>query len=283
MILIADTGATTSSWRLIGKHGDISQFQTHGFNPYYQETGALEKSIRNSEVARNSAEVVHVFYYGAGCGTEANRFLVKEVLLKVFTEAEVYVYDDMTAACRALCGSEQGIVCILGTGANSCFYDGDEPSYQVASLGFILGDEGSGAYLGKALLADYLRNDLPENLSERIKKRFDLTREKVLDKIYNNELPARYMAGFTKFIFQNIKEPYAYRTVYDAFSLFFDRNVLKYPQVQSVPVHFSGSVGFYFSNILRQVGNDKGVVIRNIIESPVAGLTLYHKNQYSNK
>lgn len=282
MILIVDTGATTSNWRAISQTGEISQFQTAGFNPTYQPIEQLEAEIVKSDLIKYQTKIKHLFYYGAGCGSAEKRALTKEALTELFPEAEIQVKDDMIAAARALCGHEAGIACILGTGANSCFYDGDKRVDHVASLGYVLGDEGSGAYLGKVLLADYLRNDLPDILTERFNKRFNLSLEEVLERVYHQDLPGRYMAGFSKFVFQNIKEPYAYKLVYDAFSLFFDKNILKYPQAQSVPVHFSGSVGFYFGNILRQVGNDKGVVVKNIIESPIAGLTLYHKNQYLN-
>lgn len=282
MILISDTGATSSNWRSIKKNGEIGQFKSLGFNPYNQPIIELEKELRKLDQVVND-EVSSVFYYGAGCGSEENRSAIKAALKIYFPNADIAVEDDLLAAARAVCGHDEGIACILGTGANSCYYDGKRPVEQVASLGFILGDEGSGAYLGKVLLADYLRKDMPSVISDRLHKRFNLDRTVVLQHVYHKSSPARYVASFTKFLLQNINDPYCYRLVYDAFSLFFEKNVLKYAQVPSVPVHFSGSIGFYFGNILRQVANDKGVVVRNIIESPIAGLTLYHKNQSADK
>ncbi|MEM7107663.1 MAG: N-acetylglucosamine kinase [Bacteroidota bacterium] len=279
MILIADSGATSTHWRLIDSQGAINQFKTSGFNPYYQKSEDLSHQV--SELAEEIESVVKtLYYYGAGCGAEQNRKLVKQILLEYYRSAGIYVEDDMLAAARALCGNAPGIACILGTGANSCYYNGENIEQQVASLGYVLGDEGSGAYLGKRLLADYLRDDMDAPVAERFKKRFNLSRDEVLDKVYYEAAPGRYMAGFTKFLLQNSKEPYCYSLVYKAFSEFFERNVLKYDAIGTTSVHFSGSVAYYFSNVLRQVATDKGVVLKNIIESPIAGLTLYHKNQH---
>ncbi|MEM6524192.1 MAG: N-acetylglucosamine kinase [Bacteroidota bacterium] len=282
MILIADSGATSCNWRLINKSGEISQFKTAGFNPYYQDESELESYV-NRLSDQIEIDVDHIFYYGAGCGSQANRELIKTILQRSFLKANVEVDDDMLAAARALCGHDSGIACILGTGANSCYYTGESIGQQVSSLGYVLGDEGSGAYLGKTLLADFLRSDMSQKISERFGKRFNLSREQILQKVYFEEAPGRYMAGFTKFILQNIKDPYCFKLVYNAFDAFFERNVLKYSQARTTPVHFSGSVGFYFGNVLRQVANDKGVVLRNIIESPIAGLTLYHKSHFFNE
>lgn len=279
MILIADSGASKCDWRLIKTNGSIAQFQTLGYNPYQQSVGHLEKEIGQGLMPQLTDQVKALYYYGAGCGNRAHQDLIRKALSSFFDTARIEVYDDMLAAARALCGTEHGIACILGTGANSCYYDGASPAEQVTSLGYLLGDEGSGAYFGKILLSDYLRNDLPKVISERLSKRFDLDKDKVLDEVYHGSSPGRYMAGFAKFIYQNIQDPYCYRLIYGGFDLFFEKNVLKYSKVKEVPVHFSGSIAFYFGNILRQVANDKGITVKNIIESPIAGLTLFHKSQ----
>ena len=219
-----------------------------------------------------------LFFYGAGCASEENRDMLANIFSEAFPSSFVTIHHDMLGAARALCGHEAGIACILGTGANSCFYDGHHIADGVPSTGFILGDEGSGAWLGKQLLAGFIRNELDKEIHERLKKRFDLNRESILEQVYKMPSPARYMAGFSKFIFQNIKNPTLYRLVYNGFEQFFEKNVEHYSQYKELPIHFTGSVAFYYSNILRQVANDRGLTVRNIVESPIAGLTLYHQN-----
>ncbi|MEM9858648.1 MAG: N-acetylglucosamine kinase [Bacteroidota bacterium] len=279
MILIADNGGTSCSWRLINPEGEVSQFKTFGFNPYHQDKQDLEQQI-TPILAELRSDVEYLYYYSTGCGAESNRVLIRNVLGKSFKKASIEVEDDMLAVARALCGTEPGIACILGTGANSCYYNGHLIAEQVTSLGYVLGDEGGGAYLGKKLLADFLRSDMDEHVAKRFKKRFDISRDEVLDRVYNQEAPGRYMASYTKFLLQNIKESYCYRLVYESFCKFFEKNVLKYTKANNVSVHFSGSVAFYFTNVLRQAASDKGIVLKNVIESPIAGLTLYHNSQH---
>ena len=277
MILIADSGASKTAWRLIKNDGSVEQYQTKGFNPYYQPPEELDQDIAELLHPQVEGDVSEIFYYGSGCSSKGNKEVIQTVLNKYFEGAMVEVDHDLLAAARALCGHEAGIACILGTGANSCYFDGSSIRENVASLGYVLGDEGSGAYLGKTLVADYLRDDIPKVIGERFTKRFGLDREAVLERVYHREQPSRFLASFAKFIFQNIKDPYCYQLVYDSFSLFFEKNVVKYAQVTEVPVHFTGSIAFYFSNILRQVASDKGIRVKNIVEGPIAGLTLFHQ------
>ncbi|MBL6449662.1 N-acetylglucosamine kinase [Fulvivirga sp. 29W222] len=278
MILIADSGASKADWRLIDTDGNIQQFQTLGINPYHQKTETIRNEIMESLKPKISVPVHQLFFYGAGCSSESNIQALKSVFEEAFPNAVVTVDHDLIGAARSLCGYNPGIACILGTGANSCYYDGDNIVSNVPSLGFIMGDEGSGAWLGKKLLGSFIRGELGEELEGKLVKRFDLDRNGILENVYQKPFAARYMAGFSKFIFQNIKHPVLYRLVYQGFELFFEKNVEKYDQFRQLPVHFTGSVAFYYSNILRQVANDRGIAVRNIVESPIAGLTLYHQN-----
>jgi glucosamine kinase len=279
MILIADSGASKTDWRIIRNDSAISQAQTIGFNPYYQPIAQFEKEVREVLLPQIGSTITSIFYYGTGCSSDKNRQLIRTVLEKFFTEAHIEVWHDLLAAARALCGEEEGIACILGTGANSCFYDGSKIVDNVTSLGYLLGDEGSGAYFGKRIVADYLRKDLPEKLWDQFKKRFPMEREEILDRVYNQDMPSRFLGSFSHFIFQHLKEPYCYNLVYQGFSEFFDRNIVKYDRFDKVKIHFVGSVAFYFSDILRQVANDKHVVVKNILETPIAGLTLFHQKE----
>jgi N-acetylglucosamine kinase-like BadF-type ATPase len=165
----------------------------------------------------------------------------------------------------------------MGTGSNSCLYDGEGIIGNVANLGWILADEGSGANIGRKFLVDYLREIMPQDLRAQFYKRFPLTREEFLERIYQQERPSAFLASFTKFIFQHLKSPYCYKLVYSSFAEFYENNVMKYDNYQNLKVHFTGSIAFYFSDILRQVANDKGITVKNILEGPIAGLTLYHQ------
>lgn len=277
MILVADSGSSKIDWRLLETDGSIRQAQSPGFNPYYQPLDHLRASLRDTLKPEVKNPVTRVFYYGTGVSSARNQEMVRSVFLEFFPGAKVDIEWDLLGAARALCGREPGIACILGTGSNSCYYDGQQITEQVANLGWILADEGSGASIGKALLVDYLRKKMPETLAAQFQKRFPFTREEFLEKIYQQEKPSTFLATFSKFIFQHLKEPYCYRLVYGAFSDFYENNVMKYPGYKEVKIHFVGSIAFYYSDLLRQVANDKGVTVKNILETPIAGLALFHQ------
>ncbi len=279
MILIADSGSTKTDWRIIDSEGQISQATCGGINPYYHDADVIYKELSQVLKSQIDGEVSKIYFYGAGCSSEDNITKVNTALTKVFPDATIIINHDLLAAAHALCGREEGIVCILGTGVNSCLYDGENIVDNIPALGYIMADEGSGAYLGKQLVTDYLRRNMPTHIADKITKRFDLTKAGVLKQVYLEENASKYLASFSKFIFQNIKEPYLYRLVYDAFAEFFEVNIMKYEGYDQHKVHFTGSVGYYYSDILRQVANDKNITVRNVIESPIAGLTLYHQKQ----
>ncbi len=277
MIIIADSGSSKIDWRLLNRDGLILQASSPGFNPYYQPLDHLKKSIREFLVPVVKEKVMRIFFYGTGVSSARNQDMVREAFLEFFPEAEVHIEWDLLAAARALCGEEKGIACILGTGSNSCLYDGTNITGQVANLGWILADEGSGTSLGKTLLVDYLRKKMPDKLAAQFKERFPFSREEFLEKIYQQEKPSTFLATFARFIFQHLKEPYCYKLVYNGFSDFYENNVMKYEGFNELKVHFVGSIAFYYSDLLRQVANDKGIIVKNILETPIAGLTLYHQ------
>ena len=278
MILIADSGGSKIDWRLLQKNGVINQANTPGFNPYYQPVQDLKRSVEEVLLPIINETVDKVFFYGAGVSSEKNQLTVQNAFKDYFPEARIEIGWDLLAAARALCGHEPGIACIMGTGSNSCLYDGEKIVGNVANLGWILADEGSGAYIGKRLIVDYLRKKLPSSLADQFHARFPFHREEILERVYQHEKPSAFLASFTKFIFQHLKEPYCYQLIYDSFSDFYENNVMKYDNYQKLKVHFTGSIAFYFSDILRQVANDKGITVKNILEGPIAGLTLFHQN-----
>jgi len=276
-ILIADSGSTKTDWRIIAGDGSIQQASSSGLNPYHLSSEEMALSLQHELLPHIRTVPAQIHFYGAGCANEAAAARVQQALSALFASAQIHVYNDLLGAARALCGHEAGIACILGTGANTCVYDGQQVTDNLPPLGYILGDEGSGAHIGKELLSRYFRRDLPDDIRQRLEKRFDVTQSTVLDHVYRQPLANRYLAGFSKFVFQNIQQPYLMRMVYTIFTEFFDQTVARYENYQQYKLHFTGSVAFYYSNLLRQVASDKGIRIFNIVESPIAGLTLFHQ------
>lgn len=283
MLLIADSGSTKTSWRYITRDKQISQHSTQGFNPYFQNTAQIADELRNVLVpelrSASHPDPEQVFFYGAGCSNEEKCKVVYLAIKDAFPKAEVEIHHDLLGAARATCGRQPGIAAILGTGSNSCSYDGEDITEHIPSLGYILGDEGSGAHLGKNLISGYLYRELPDDLDRRFRERFNLNKDEVLESIYKKPLPNRYLATFSKFIFQNMNDPWMLKMVTRCFSEFFDHHICKYSNYDKLPMHVVGSVGFYYSNILRAIATERGVLVDKILEAPIAGLTLYHLNE----
>jgi N-acetylglucosamine kinase-like BadF-type ATPase len=279
MILIADSGSTKTDWRLISPEGNISQFGTEGFNPYFVSSEYIrermsENLLNGGGLDRNA--VNEIFFYGAGCGAADKKKVVADALAGLFEKARIHIETDLLGAARALCGRSPGMAAILGTGASTCLYDGESITESRPSLGYILGDEGSGAHIGKMLVQAVLYNNLPERICERFLKRFELDRASILDKVYRQPLPNRFLASFSKFAYQNLKDPAVHDLVVKCFDEFFINQICRYPDYKSLQLSCTGSVAFYYSNIFRAVALKHGVNIRSITEAPIAGLTLYH-------
>ena len=281
MILIADSGTTKTDWRLIDSSNQITQYRTSGINPNYMEVRAITDIIKNELNPQITIPFEKLYFYGSGCSSLDAKKIIASAFNEIYPDVLVEVDHDLIAAARSLCGNEKGIACILGTGANSCVYDGEKITDNVPSVGYIMGDEGSGTWLGKELLMQFMRNDLPDDIKERLIKRYDLTNDNIIENVYRTSKPSAYMSSFSKFIFQNIKHPHLYRLVHKGFTLFFENNINRYSGYQELQVHFTGSVAFYYANILRKVAAEQGVAVRNIVENPIAGLTLYHQNSLS--
>jgi glucosamine kinase len=280
MILVADSGSTKTDWRAVSFSGAEKKFTTVGINPFHQRGDDIESIIRNSELPELAEQVTKVFFYGAGCNYEDKIRIVHDSVAKIFTNAYVEVRHDLIAAARALCGRSEGITCILGTGSNSCYYDGVSIVRNRPSLGYVLGDEGSGAFIGKKFIQDFLYGKVPDSVRGKFVKEFpDLTIDKILDKVYSGYLPNRFLASFTKFIHVNISNPYLHGLVYECFYAFLDNHVCKYDKYKELPIHFVGSISFYFQDILKRVAHDSGISVGKIIKSPIDGLTYYHTQQ----
>jgi glucosamine kinase len=280
MILIADSGSTKTDWRLIDADKKIHQFATQGLNPYFQTSEEISEILKLELIPQFKSAICNlqfaIYFYGAGCEAASKKEIIREALSIVFPSSTIEVYSDMIGAARATCGANPGIAAILGTGSNTCYYDGIKSVENVASLGYILGDEGSGAHIGKTFIQAYLNQEMPEHLSKRFYERTNLGLTEILDAVYKKPMPNRFLASFSKFIYQNLKEQFVIDLVANCFEQFFDKHICKYQKHKEVKLSCVGSVAFYYSNILRAVADKKGVQIETILETPIAGLTLYH-------
>lgn len=271
--IIGDAGGTATQWRIVN-NGDISQYETVGFNAYTHSIGDLMSSIEDTFGSKVSSNIP-TFFYSAGIDTNEQASEVQVALSNVFGQ-QVYAYNDLVGVARSLCGKTEGNVCILGTGANACYYNGTNVSKVGSSLGYVLGDEGSGAYLGKKLLASVFRKQIAKEIIEAFDNQFSLTSHQVIKRIYDQPRPNHFLASFAPFIFENRNHPDVYNIVRSSFENFFDAFYCENKNLD-IPFYFSGSIAFYFSDLLRQVGIDRGIVIKNIIQSPISGLVLYHQ------
>ncbi len=277
MILVADSGSTKTQWIVIDGASTDSSLLTSGLNPATMPAELITASITRELLPCISGKPIEkIFFYGAGCRGSA-AMTMHDILVATTGCTEVDVQTDMTGAARALCGRTPGIVCILGTGSNSCFYDGSEIVANIPPLGFILGDEGSGAVLGRRLLGDIFKGLLPDNVTAAFHSAYpDLTLDSVITRVYRTPEPNKYMASFVPFIAGNIDNPAIERIVTDGFESFFHRNILSYPQARNTPCHFTGSLSAIFRPQLEKVASDCGCTIGRISATPIEGLIEYH-------
>lgn len=278
MFLIADSGSTKTDWRLMTSDGQGLAIQTDGFNPYYQTTAQIvEKLTQQLLPAINGVVVTKVFYYGTGCSGPAN-YIVADALRAVLPTLEtVDINSDMLGAARGAVGHEPGIVCILGTGSNACCYDGQQIVRGIQSLGFWLGDEGSGGYLGKTLVRAVFQEQLPAELRDAFQARYALDRAMVLENAYQKPFPNRYFAAFTPFLSEHLAHPYIQQLVLDGFTQFLTIYVNRFPEATTWPVHAVGSIAYYFAPQFRQALQQTGLLAGQIVKAPAEGLVEFHK------
>ncbi|QEC43581.1 N-acetylglucosamine kinase [Pseudobacter ginsenosidimutans] len=274
MILIADSGSTKTTWSLLSGQEEILKFQTEGYNPYYVTGEYIIESLSSSLPERiDPAGIRQLFFYGAGC--EEDRIaIMNRSLAGVFPNAEVFVFMDLLAAARGLLGDQPGFVSILGTGSNTCIYDGEKIVHHIDSLGFILGDEGSASSLGRKVLQDYLRGTMPAAVAQRFNNSYGISREEIFNNVYTKPLANRYCAGFCKFL--QLDCDYSRNTIRAGFRQFFGNLVALYPDYASYSFNCSGTVGFVFSELLEEVAAEFGMKTNKVLTGPIEGLVAYH-------
>ena len=280
MILIVDSGSTKTDWCLLASSGKTTHVQTEGMNPYQQTREQLRWVVGECllpHIAKDlwAGPITDVWFYGAGC-TPQKAPVVKEVLSSFFRRADVVVESDMVGAAYALLGKKEGIACILGTGSNSCYWDGENIVQNVPALGYVLGDEGSGAVLGKRLVADLLKNQLGEDLKEKFLNRFQTTQADIIEHVYRQPLANRYLASLSVFAAENIGNEKIVALVSDHFRNFVDRNLKQYPS--GLSVGYVGSIAYFYKDILLDVMNKAGYDDVVIMRSPMDGLVALAKD-----
>ena len=281
MNLIADSGSTKTDWCVVENGQPIQQISTKGINPFFQSEEEISNEIATSLLPQLKTNALDaVYFYGAGCGFPDKIAMVHRAITKhLQIKREVEVNTDMLAVAHGLCQHEAGIACIMGTGSNSCYYDGKQIVSNVSPLGFILGDEGSGAVLGKLLVGDILKNQMTPELKEKFLKQFGLTPADIIDHVYRKPFPNRFLASLSPFLAQNIDEPCIHALVLGSFKSFLKRNVMQYENFRNSKVHFIGSVAFYYKTILAEAAQEMNIQLGTIIKSPMEGLIKYHSGK----
>jgi len=302
MILIIDSGSTKMGWILLDGQKVAAHFVTKGFNPNYADIQFLENLIVDAEKTHLTSSNYHfvasqetistdarrdkssslqveihsIHYYGTGCGSEQNCQLIKGVFQQHFPQAEIAVTHDLMAACHALLGHEKGIACILGTGSNSCVYDGENITERAVSLGYLVGDEGSGMHIGREVVKSYFYGFMPDGLKQQFEAAYHPDLKVFIDKLYHDGQPSRYLATFAKFAGEHQNEPFIRALVERCFDEFIKAFILRFGDYKSLKVNFVGSVAYHFRDILKETLETSKIKVGEIMASPTDGLVRYY-------
>lgn len=283
MILIADSGATKTDWRFIDDDSQLISFSSPGFNPLFWKSADIVKEMmkRTPKKVLSSAKrfSLKIYFYGASCSSAKRNKVIHVALKQLFPNAKIEINHDILASARALCGREVGIAGILGTGSNSCHYDGKKVTETKGGLTYILGDEGSGAHMGTELLKAFLNNELPKEINDALKKKYKLNKDKIYEALYQKPHPNRYLASFADFVHEHLSDSFINELAKNSFRKFFDKTVCKYNNFQNIPFHCVGSIGFHFAEIVKDVAKEKNILVGKILKSPIEGLVEFH-NEY---
>lgn len=277
MILIADSGSTKTDWVLHDGKAIVIRINTQGLNPTQQSAEDIYKVIStelDGKIAPDAPDTI--YFYGAGCAYETADNRMKKALEQYFITRDIHIHSDLLAAARALCGHEEGIACILGTGSNSCLFDGEKITDNTPSLGYILGDEGSGAHLGRQLVSDCIKKQLSSELRKKFLDKYNLDVATILERVYHTPLPNRWLASLAPFLCENRENPEIQMLLKHCFTQFFQRNTMTYRR-SWLPIHVVGGIGIHFATEIKETAESLGLSIGNIVESPMAGLIEYHK------
>ncbi|MDO5760320.1 MAG: N-acetylglucosamine kinase [Bacteroidota bacterium] len=277
MLLIADSGSTKIDWCLIDNNGKKTYFHTIGMNPYNVSKGTIIQEIETHilpYIPQN--EKMQMFFYGSGCSTQQKKIFMKDIFLQYIPKADIHIEDDLLGAARSTCGREAGVVAILGTGSNSCLYDGKKIVENLPSLGYVLCDEGAGTNIGKIVLRNYLRGQMPNHIHQQFAKEYKGEEADFLTNLYQGEKPNFYLASFAKFAISRQENDYCRNIIAEAFHNFFLMQVTQYSNYKKYPINVVGSVGYYAQEVLKQVAKQYDIKVGKIIQAPLEELINYH-------
>jgi N-acetylglucosamine kinase-like BadF-type ATPase len=273
MILVADSGSTKTNWIT----SDKQEFESIGFNPFFHTAQSVYDELKKNEgLLSIASQVQQIFFYGAGCSSDARNEIIISGLSTIFPNAHIHVDHDMKAAAYATYEGRKAVVCILGTGSNSCVFDGKEIDNSVPALGYVLGDEGSGSYFGKKILADFIYHKLPSATDKILKEKYQLDKEKIFWAVYNEPYANVYLAKFAKLLSESPDREYIEQLVYEGFIQFYKYHVVPYQKDTNYPVHFVGSIAHHFKSILQKVSDEFGYELGVVNKQPIYHLLDWH-------
>ncbi|PIF43120.1 N-acetylglucosamine kinase-like BadF-type ATPase [Chryseobacterium sp. 52] len=278
MVAIVDSGSTKSDWVILDDFKKVFlKTETIGFNPNFINRELIVPEIeKNSSLILVKNSITKIFFYGSGCGVKKNCETIEEELRKIFTKAEIVVKEDLMAAAYAAYSGKPAVVCILGTGSNSCYFDGENLAIKLPSLGFLIGDEGSGSAIGKQLVRRYFMKKLPADLHAEFEQSYALTVEEALKNMYHSSRPNAWLADFNKFVIERKDHPYFKDMVYEEMKSFFEYQVTSYEESKEAEINFIGSIAYYYEDILRSVAEELHLNVGHIVQKPIESLVDYH-------
>ncbi|SDQ29046.1 BadF-type ATPase [Chryseobacterium soldanellicola] len=278
MVAIVDSGSTKSDWVILDDFKKVFlKTETIGFNPNFINKELIVPEIeKNTSLASVKNSIRRIYFYGSGCGVQENCDTIVEELSKVFADAEITVREDLMAAAYAAYQGKPAIVCIMGTGSNSCYFDGENLKIKLPSLGFLMGDEGSGSAIGKQLVRRYFMQRLPEDLHQEFQEIYHLTIDDALKNMYHTTRPNAYLADFNKFVVERKNHPYLRNMVLEEMKTFFDYQVLPYEESKEAEINFIGSIAYYYEDILRSAAAELNLNVGHVVQKPIESLVNYH-------
>jgi N-acetylglucosamine kinase-like BadF-type ATPase len=276
MILVADGGSSKVDWIIIKSDNERIEFTTKGINPFFVNEKEICKLLATyDEVQQYNSKIKEVHFFGAGCSSPDKREIVSNGLSKVFSKAFINVEDDILGAVYATCGTSKGFTCVLGTGSNVAFFDGEQAHYGTHGMGFILGDEGSGAYFGKKIVTSYLYGLMPVALKKAFEDIYEIDKESIIENVYQKPSPNIYLASFARFMYKHRHNKLIQSILFEGFEEFVKVHILRQSGCQSYPCHFVGSISYFFQDVLAEVCQKHKIKLGKVVASPVLGLTEY--------
>ena len=278
MIAIVDSGSTKSDWVILDEFKNVFlKTGTIGFNPNFISRELIVPEIeKNTSLTSVKNSITKIYFYGSGCGVQQNRETIAQEVSRVFFNADITVREDLAAAAYAAYNGKPAIVCIMGTGSNSCYFDGENITIKLPSLGILIGDEGSGSAIGKQLVRRFFMQKLPQDLNAEFEDTYHLTIDEALKNMYHSTRPNAFLADFNKFVVERKDHPYFIQMVSEEMRNFFDYQVLPYEESKTSEINFIGSIAYYYENILRSVASELHLNVGHVVQKPIESLVNYH-------